>query len=55
LPQTFFKEGKGRHQLDYLYSTASLTKLATKCWVVPYGEVEVFSDHAPLVAELVVV
>jgi endonuclease/exonuclease/phosphatase family metal-dependent hydrolase len=50
--QTFFKKGKGRHQLDYLYGDAKVAAQARSCCVVPYEEVREYSDHAPLVVEL---
>jgi len=48
--RTFF--GNGEHQLDYLYADRGLASRATGCWVVPRAQVERFSDHSPLVAEL---
>jgi hypothetical protein len=49
--QTYFKEGKGPHQLDYLYADAPVARLATACVVHPHAEVAEFSDHAPVIAD----
>jgi exonuclease III len=51
--QTFFHPNRRKHQLDYLYSDATLAQHVTYCEVVPRGNVELYSDHAPLVAEFV--
>jgi endonuclease/exonuclease/phosphatase family metal-dependent hydrolase len=48
--RTFF--GNGEHQLDYLYADSTLASRATNCWVVPREEVDQFSDHSPVVADL---
>jgi hypothetical protein len=50
--QTFFHPKRRKHQLDYLYADLEISALATECRVVARSEVERFSDHVPLVAEL---
>jgi exonuclease III len=50
--QTFFQPKKRGHQLDYLYTDATLASHATYCRVVPRSIVESYSDHAPVAAEL---
>jgi endonuclease/exonuclease/phosphatase family metal-dependent hydrolase len=50
--QTYFNRKCREHQLGYLYSDARLADRVVDCFVVPYEEVAVLSDHAPLVAEL---
>lgn len=49
--QTFFKEGKREHQLDYLYADSPVARHAVSCKVVPNADLKEMSDHAPLVAE----
>jgi hypothetical protein len=49
--QTYFKEGKGPHQLDYLYADAPVAGRATACVVHPYTGIAEFSDHAPVIAD----
>lgn len=50
--QTFFQPNKRSHQLDYLYTDATLAKYATRCGVISKQMVTSYSDHAPVVAEL---
>jgi len=50
--RTFFQAKRKPLQLDYLYTDAVLAKRVSRCDVVPYSEVERFSDHAPLIAEI---
>ena len=50
--RTFFGRRAGEHQLDYLYADRSLACRATSCGVVPRSDVERYSDHVPLVANL---
>ena len=49
---TFFSKRARPHQLDYLYTDHSLASRTTNCWVVSRQEVEMFSDHSPVVADL---
>ncbi|MCC7542417.1 MAG: endonuclease/exonuclease/phosphatase family protein [Deltaproteobacteria bacterium] len=49
--QTYFHPRRRKHQLDYLYSSASVGEHATACSVTPYEQVREFSDHAPLVCD----
>jgi endonuclease/exonuclease/phosphatase (EEP) superfamily protein YafD len=46
--QTYFKKGKGLHQLDYLYADAQPASLCRACSVHAASG---FSDHAPLLAD----
>jgi exonuclease III len=49
--QTFFRKRTLGHQLDYLYADSPVAKFVVSCDVVPYTEVNEFSDHTPLVAD----
>jgi hypothetical protein len=50
--RTFSQEGRGPHQLDYLYADGQVASAVTRCDVIPYEQVEGLSDHAPLVADI---
>ncbi len=52
--QTFFKKGCGPCQIDYLFADQPIAKLVTRCYVHSFDEVSQFSDHAPLVVDLLV-
>jgi exonuclease III len=50
--QTFFRSDVQPHQLDYLLVDPDTARRATRCEVGAYADVERWTDHAPLVAEI---